>query len=164
MVRPSFVKQFISEVTPDQIGACTKILDCQTHTNFYLVQSESDDQVEYKVTYSSKGFQCSCPSGQHGFSNTKHGFCKHVKWSVADAEEEKARETARLERIAAEKHAKSMGKSLCSTLDCLQLASTTFGQCATHNGKVTDPGMLAWMQARREGKDINHGAPAWMMR
>lgn len=91
MVKPSFVKQFISEVTPAQIGACTKILDCQTHTNFYFVQSERDDLVEYKVVYShSKGFQCSCEAGQRGFANCKHGFCKHVKWAVACAEEEKA--------------------------------------------------------------------------
>jgi hypothetical protein len=59
---------------------------------FYLVESEHDSLVEYKVTYSETfGFQCTCPSGLHGFWNVRHpsGVCKHVRWAVAASEEYK---------------------------------------------------------------------------
>jgi hypothetical protein len=164
MVKPSFVKQFINEVTPDQIGACSKILDCQTHTNFYLVQSESDDQVEYKVTYDHKmGFQCSCEAGKRGFAHCKYGFCKHIKWSVAHAAEERAKETARLARATAIALAHSCAMEICSTDDCIQLAGPS-GKCMGHTGTLTDKGMQAWMADRADGKDINLGRPAWIMK
>lgn len=91
------VKQFIHEVTNEQIGICAKYFDSKG-VAFYTVQSESDriDEdgriVAYKVTYDAKyGFRCTCPSGVHGFSNVKHpsGVCKHVRFSVACAQEEK---------------------------------------------------------------------------
>ncbi len=63
-----------------------------------MVESESDDSKEYKVTaqYNKELkrwiFRCTCPSGVTGFANVKHpsGVCKHCRWSLAAAAEEKA--------------------------------------------------------------------------
>jgi hypothetical protein len=90
------VKQHISDVTSEQIGKCHKAF--ADGIAFYMVESESGDfdqdgeLVEYKVTYSKQhGFSCTCPSGKHGFANVKHasGVCKHCRWAVACAIEEK---------------------------------------------------------------------------
>ena len=86
------VLPFISDVTPEQSARATRIIDESTMHPFYLVESERDSLVEYKVTYSETfGFQCTCPSGLHGFWNVRHpsGVCKHVRWALAAAEEYK---------------------------------------------------------------------------
>jgi len=169
ILKPSQIKT--NSITPIQISKCTRVLDCQTHQNVYLVENEDgnfDDDgqvIEYTVTYSSNmGFQCTCKAGQEGFAHCKNGYCKHVAWAVAHAKEEKAQETAHLARCAAIALAHSCGMEICSTPDCLQLATTTTGKCVAHNGVVTDPGMLAFCEARAKGEDINFGRPAWMMR
>lgn len=87
------VKAFVGEVTGEQIGACTKIYDYQLRANVYMVQSESDPDREYRVTWDKEcGYRCTCPSGQIAFTNVSHpsGVCKHVRWSVACAREEAA--------------------------------------------------------------------------
>ena len=87
----------ISDVTPEQIGRCRKFI--ASTGNYYLVENEHDERdqageiIEYKVTYDKEhGFTCSCKSGANGFANVKHasGVCKHVRWSVAAAMEERA--------------------------------------------------------------------------
>lgn len=82
MIAINEIKKHINTVTSEQIGRCHKIL--ASTGNFYLVESESDSLVEYKVCWSKEhGFTCDCKSGQVGFSNTRNGYCKHVLWSVA---------------------------------------------------------------------------------
>lgn len=104
------VQQFISEITPEQIGKCWKVYDYQTRQNFYQVENshgdvdEHGDIITYRVRYSREhGFTCSCPSGQNGFSNVKHpsGVCWHVRAAVAAAREERVAHAA----IAAEQAA-----------------------------------------------------------
>ena len=81
------VKSQIHTVSDEQIGKCHAAIGPDGVT-YYMVESESDNLVEYKVQYSHKtGFTCSCKSGQVGFSNTRNGFCKHCVWALATAEE-----------------------------------------------------------------------------
>jgi hypothetical protein len=159
MVKPSQVNT--DSITPEQIGKCTKVLDCQTHQNFYLVENESgniDDEghlIEYKVTYSSKmGFQCTCKAGQEGLVYCKNGYCKHVAWAVAAAKEEKAQGMKRIEAIGAVAFANSIDQTICKHPSCLQVANPTTGTCNTHMPKsaldkqvegVAKSGMPAWM-------------------
>jgi hypothetical protein len=90
-------------VTPEQIGACHKIFEGSTPA--YMVQSESDSLVEYKVRWSKEhGFTCTCKAGKVAFSNCKAGYCKHVLWSVAAGREEKEA-VAELHRLIAEQAA-----------------------------------------------------------
>lgn len=111
MIKPSAIN--IASVTPEQIGMCHKVL--HRDGNFYQVQSESDPDTEYTVRYSKeRGFSCSCRAGQEGFKNcttaASQGVCKHVRWSLACAKEERdymaaladrqAQELAEIERIA----------------------------------------------------------------
>ena len=74
---------FPYRVTPEQLNACSRILDQQTGTVFYLVQSESDLRNEYRVEWRD-GWTCTCKSGQAKFANVKHpsGVCKHVRWAA----------------------------------------------------------------------------------
>lgn len=75
-------------VTPEQIGACYKVFVASIP--FYKVQSESDPFKQYTVSWSREhGFSCTCKSGQVAFSNTRDGYCKHVRWSVAASREER---------------------------------------------------------------------------
>ena len=77
-----------SSVTPEQIGRCHKCFSGSVP--FYMVESESDSSVEYKVTWDKKhGYRCTCPSGNVGFSNCKAGFCKHCRWAYAASMEER---------------------------------------------------------------------------
>jgi hypothetical protein len=81
----------VANVTSEEIGRCHKVL--AGGKSFYMVESEKDCTVEYKVQYSREhGFTCTCPSGEYGFANVKHPakVCKHVRWSVAAAQEERA--------------------------------------------------------------------------
>lgn len=96
----------ITEVTSEQIDRCHRIIDEQTMEVFYLVQSESDDLVEYKVQYQTlptKHYTCTCPAGLAGFAHVRHasGVCKHVRWALAAAQEYKAELRARAQRDAA---------------------------------------------------------------
>lgn len=88
ILRPSQIST--NDITSEQIGKCYKCFDCQTKENFYRVENEAgnfDDQgkpIEYTVRYShSKGFTCTCKAGQNG------RLCKHVRWSLAAAKEER---------------------------------------------------------------------------
>jgi hypothetical protein len=91
---PNRVRQYISDVTNEQIGLCAKYFDA-SGKSFYQVTSESDqfdengDIAAYKVTYDENGFHCTCPSGQRAFSNVKHpsGVCKHVRFAMACEQE-----------------------------------------------------------------------------
>lgn len=80
----------ISNVTANGIGRCHKVFDLQTGKAFYQVESERDSLVEYQVKWSrERGFTCTCPAGERGFSNCRDGVCKHVKWSLAASKEER---------------------------------------------------------------------------
>lgn len=92
------IAQHIGEVSSEEIGRCHKVFGPDKKA-FYQVENEAGhtdehgDLIEYKVTYSKDhGFQCSCKCGEFGFWNVSHasGVCKHVRWSVAAALEEKA--------------------------------------------------------------------------
>lgn len=99
MKTPEHVKQYISTITPDQIGRAHKVYDYQVKQFVYLVESKSTvdeltgQPVEYRVTYTrTHGFQCTCPAGQEGFLSVrnKSGVCEHVRIALAAAEEERA--------------------------------------------------------------------------
>ena len=91
----------IETVTAEQIGKCYKVIGSDGKA-FYQVENEqgkrdaSRAMIEYTVKAIFKNgrwyFTCTCPSGKNGFSNIKHasGVCKHVRWSLAAAAEEKA--------------------------------------------------------------------------
>src|SRR5437870_11221941 len=99
-----------SNVTAEQIDRCTRIVDPHTMEAFYLVLSETQDLVEYKVTYMrlpSKHYTCTCPAGLNGFVNCKDGVCKHVKWAKSAADEFKKELAALAERNAKANAAKS---------------------------------------------------------
>jgi hypothetical protein len=75
-------------VTGEQIGKCHKVYEGSTPV--WLVESESDETVEYRVKHSTEhGFTCTCKAGQNGFSNCKAGYCKHVLWALAASREER---------------------------------------------------------------------------
>lgn len=111
-----FIPQIdISTVTADQIAKCSRFVDLNTHTPYYLVQSEADDLKEYKVACIRKQgrwvYTCTCQAGLHGFTNCKDGYCKHVRWSQAAAEEYKELIKAAAEaqaRIDAQRIARAM--------------------------------------------------------
>ncbi len=79
-----------ANVTPEQIGRCSKIYDEQLRAWVWMVESERDSLVEYK-TYWSNGPHCSCPAGLTSFEKCRLGYCKHIAWiAAADAEEHAA--------------------------------------------------------------------------
>lgn len=97
MTTVTTVLSHISNVTPEQVGRCFKVYDEQTKENFYQVENESgnvnDDGeiIVYDVRYSKeRGFTCTCAAGSEGFIHCKYGFCKHILWSVAASQEERA--------------------------------------------------------------------------
>jgi hypothetical protein len=96
MVTLDQIKSNIDDVTSEQINRCHKVIDMQTGEDFYQVESESDDLVEYEVRYSeAHGFTCTCAAGKVGFSRiTRHpsGCCKHCRWAVACWLEDEAME------------------------------------------------------------------------
>lgn len=78
----------ITTVTSAQIGHCHKVFDASGQA-FYQVESEQDNLVEYTVRFSiERGFTCSCPAGAEGFAHCTT-VCKHVRWSLAAAKEER---------------------------------------------------------------------------
>lgn len=97
---------FPYRVTPEQLNACSRILDEQTGTVFYLVQSESDPTTEYRVEWRD-GWTCTCKSGQTNFANVKHpsGVCKHVRWSMCAEIEYRAELRAQAEAEARQQQA-----------------------------------------------------------
>jgi uncharacterized Zn finger protein len=89
----------LDDVTPEQIGRCSKKIS-QDQQPFYEVLSENDNVTAYHV----KGYQvtdsngkkqysysCTCPAGVEGFAHVHHrsGVCKHVRWALAAALEER---------------------------------------------------------------------------
>lgn len=79
----------LSDVTPEHIGRCHAVL--KDGVAFYMVESEEDSTVEYRVWKSrSRGYQCTCPAGREGFAHCTNlsGVCKHVRWTVATRLEE----------------------------------------------------------------------------
>lgn len=53
-------------VTPEQLDACTRVINEQTHETFYLVASATDPDVTYQVHFN-KTFNrltCNCKAGQ----------------------------------------------------------------------------------------------------
>lgn len=113
MINPSQVN--FSNVTTDQIARAYKVLHADG--NYYMVESEQDPTTEYVVKYTSKkGFTCTCKAGQNGFAHCKSGYCKHITWAMAAANEERkymaaladnqAKELEELERKAKEEQAK----------------------------------------------------------
>ncbi|SRR6266496_6508973 len=112
------VAQHITDVTPEQIGRCARIIGTDG-TTYYVVVNERDERdecgnlIEYSVKYSPKyGFTCTCKSGREGFKNVAHPsrVCKHVRWSLACTMEERAymRELAEKEEAARDKEAASL--------------------------------------------------------
>jgi len=78
----------ITTVTNEQIGRCHKVFSASGEA-FYQVESERDSLTEYSVHYSpTHGFTCSCPAGAEGFAHCAT-VCKHVKWALAAAKEER---------------------------------------------------------------------------
>ncbi len=82
----------ISNVTPEQIDRCHRILNENTGETFYMVESESGafdedgNLIEYTVRFiRGRGFTCTCPAGRQGFRNCAHGTCKHCRWATAHA-------------------------------------------------------------------------------
>jgi hypothetical protein len=98
MVTFEQIKSNLEDVTSEHTARCAKIWDFQNGEDFYLVESESDPTVEYKVQYSTyHGFTCNCKAGLAGFSHvTRHpsGVCKHCRWAVATWLEDEALEQA----------------------------------------------------------------------
>ncbi len=91
-----------NQVTFEQINKCHRIIDDKTGKAFYMVESEHDSLVEYTVRYNEEThkFTCTCKAGQDGFAHCRNasGYCKHVRWAVAAAAEDKKELLAR--RIA----------------------------------------------------------------
>lgn len=56
---------------------------------YYLVESESDPDVIYEVSFDEAGFHCTCPSGRARFQNCAGGTCKHCRWCVASADRDR---------------------------------------------------------------------------
>lgn len=79
-----------TNVTEDQINACSRIIDENRNEVFYQVTSQTDSSVEYTVRFSLlHGFTCTCPAGEAGFVNC-HNYCWHVRAAVAHSEWYKA--------------------------------------------------------------------------
>ncbi|GCE32235.1 hypothetical protein KDA_77190 [Dictyobacter alpinus] len=111
------VAAHLAEVTAEQIGRCHRITDFQAKpvVDFYKVENERGDLnadgeiLEYEVRYEAElGFSCTCKSGQYGFHNVHHasGVCKHVRWSVAAAIEERQAMQEIAHKQAAEEEAR----------------------------------------------------------
>lgn len=82
-----------NQVTFEQINKCHRIIEDATGNPFYMVESEHDSLTEYKVEYheDTRKFTCTCPCGLQGFASVRNasGYCKHVRWAVAAAVEDK---------------------------------------------------------------------------
>ncbi len=87
-----------SSVTDAQIGACHKVFG-PDNKPFYMVESASDLDREYKVTWTrERGFQCQCKAAEYG------NLCWHIRASIAAAREEREA-VAELNRLIAEQAA-----------------------------------------------------------
>jgi hypothetical protein len=91
------IQSNLSDIGPEQIGACTLVWDDQKKENFYLVANsngdldEDDNIIEYPVRWNREtGFSCECESGKHGWWNVTHpsSVCWHVRAAVACAMEQ----------------------------------------------------------------------------
>ena len=62
-------------VTPEQIDACTRVIDQAKHEVFYLVQSATDVTVTYQVRFNRqyKRLSCQCKGNQQGY------VCWHIR-------------------------------------------------------------------------------------
>jgi hypothetical protein len=86
------VKNNLGTITPKQADRCYRVHNEQTGCDQWQVQSESDESLDYTVSWDKKfGYRCTCRSGQKGFANVKHasGVCKHVRWSIKAAQAER---------------------------------------------------------------------------
>lgn len=102
-----------SSVTPEQIGKCHKVFSGSTA--FYMVESASDPDREYKVSWTrERGFQCQCKAAEYGI------ICWHIRASIAAAREEREA-VAELNRAIAEQAAKPVEK-IVTNLDAATLA------------------------------------------
>ncbi|HZU00276.1 MAG TPA: SWIM zinc finger family protein [Ktedonobacteraceae bacterium] len=85
-------------VTAEQLDRCTRVIDLDTQTPFYIVESESNPTQQYKVAALRKHGKwyttCSCPAGLKGIP------CKHIRWAKAAAEEYKEELKAQAQRDA----------------------------------------------------------------
>jgi hypothetical protein len=92
-----------SSVTDAQIGACHKVFSGATA--FYMVESASDPDREYKVSWTREhGFQCQCKAAEYG------NLCWHIRASIAAAREEREA-VAELNRAIAEQAAKPVAST-----------------------------------------------------
>ncbi len=70
------------KVTDSQLDAATRYIECKTNTVFYLVQSATNPDVQYKVVWNRqyRRFACDarCPANQHGV------VCWHIRAAVAN--------------------------------------------------------------------------------
>jgi len=139
----------LDDVTGAQIGSAHAV--SAIGGTFFLVENSRglyDDEnqlIEYKVTHSEFGWQCSCICGQAGFVNVHHksGVCWHVRAAVALALE--------------------IGEAFGE----VDKEEVSLDNLKSSNGIITDTGMLAWCADRAKGLPMieqRMGLPAWMMR
>lgn len=83
----------ISCVTSAEIDRCHRFIDLQSYLPYYLVESEQDSLIEYKVSSIYRNdewsYTCTCKAGKYGFIHCKNGYCKHVRWAKAAEEDYK---------------------------------------------------------------------------
>jgi hypothetical protein len=83
------LEQIAVNISAEQMGKCTRVVDFQIHEDLYLVES-SDGTEDYKVRFDPEmGFTCTCKAGQQAFASCKN-YCWHVRASVACWLEEQA--------------------------------------------------------------------------
>src|SRR5690242_18212984 len=70
-------------VLREQLDRCHRFFDEEVGRAFYMVESESEPDVEHRVEWLD-GWTCTCKSGQIQFRNVQHpsGVCKHVRWAA----------------------------------------------------------------------------------
>ncbi len=82
-------------ITPEQLDACTRVIDEKTGEVFYIVQSASDPTVSYQVRYSKQfnRLSCQCKGNQKGRT------CWHLRAALMHSREyaelKKAEDAAR---------------------------------------------------------------------
>src|SRR5205809_1395878 len=93
------------EVTEEQLDACTRVINEQTRETFYLVQSASDPEKVYKVTYNMTHhcLSCTCPAmnpptDELGYAKYMPRICWHIR--AVDKHNRQYHELKKAEAIA----------------------------------------------------------------
>lgn len=114
------------QVTPEQLDACTRVIDDKTGEVFYLVQSATDPDLQYKVIWNKqyKRPQCCCKAAHNG------RVCWHIRASLEHSRQYHEAKKAEAQAQVRQLHLEEMGLTAEEAHEALSHTLTVNGQPA----------------------------------